>query len=292
MIPAKKLASGHSIPVLGLGTWELTGNTCVQAIQKALELGYMHIDTAQVYGNQAEIGKAIANFDRKKLFITSKIWRSDLQSKSVEPACNRILDELKTDYVDLWQVHAIDSPEDVDNRIKNGVLDAFVEAQEKGKVKHIGFTGHTAYKAHLRMMEEADRLGVKMVSAQMPINPADPHYESFILNVLPKCVEAGIGVLGMKSLAWGRFFGGNMGWLRKDVSVKPIVPNLLSIEDVFGFVWSLPVSALVSGMQTVEQVAQNATLARKTWNWNEAERQQRIDAVVTVAGPDLEFYKA
>lgn len=130
-----------------------------------------------------------------------------------------------------------------------------------------------------------------MASSQMPINPADPHYDSFVTNVVPKCVEAGIGVLAMKSLAYGRFFGGNNGWLRKNVNLKPIVPSVLSLEDVFGFVWSLPVTTLVSGMESVEHVSQNAAMARKTWNWNQAERQKRIDTVAAFAGPDLEFYK-
>jgi aryl-alcohol dehydrogenase-like predicted oxidoreductase len=131
-----------------------------------------------------------------------------------------------------------------------------------------------------------------MVSSQMPVNPADPHYESFVTHVVPKCVKAGIGVLAMKTLADGRFFGGNKGWRRTDVSVKPIIPVVLSVEDVFGFVWSLPITTLVSGMESVPQVSQNAAIARKTWNWNQAERQKRIDAVAPIAGPDLEFYKS
>jgi len=95
----------------------------------------------------------------------------------------------------------------------------------------------------------------------------------------------------MKTLAYGRFFGGNKGWRRTEVSVKPAIPAALSVEDVFGFVWSLPITSLVSGMESVQQVSQNAALARKTWNWNQAERQKRIDAVAPFAGPDLEFYK-
>jgi len=86
-------------------------------------------------------------------------------------------------------------------------------------------------------------------------------------------------VLAMKTLAYGRFFGGNKGWQRTEVSVKPIIPAVLSVEDVFGFVWSLPITTLVSGMESVQQVFHNAAIARKTWNWNQAERQKRIDAV-------------
>jgi hypothetical protein len=64
------------------------------------------------------------------------------------------------------------------------------------------------------------------------------------------------------------------------------------VDDVFGFVWSLPITTLVSGMESVRQVSQNAAIARKTWNWSQSERQKRIDAVAPIAGPDLEFYKS
>jgi predicted aldo/keto reductase-like oxidoreductase len=189
-------------------------------------------------------------------------------------------------------MHALENPKDVEERVQNGVLDAFLETQKKGKVRHIGFTGHGSYKAHLKMLEELKKRGVKMAASQMPVNPADPHFESFVTNVVPKCVEAGIGVLAMKTLAYGRFFGGNKGWRRTDVSVKPIIPEILSLEDVLGFVWSLPVTTLVSGMESVQQVSQNTAIARKTWDWNQAELQKRIDAVAPIAGNDLEFYKS
>jgi aryl-alcohol dehydrogenase-like predicted oxidoreductase len=130
-----------------------------------------------------------------------------------------------------------------------------------------------------------------MNASQMPVNPADPHFESFVTHVVPACVEAGIGVLAMKSLAYGRFFGGNQGCRRTSVTVKPAIPSVLSVEEVLGFVWSLPVSTLVSGMESAEQVSQNAATARKTWDWNQADLQRRIDAMAPFAGPDLEFYK-
>ncbi len=67
-IPVKKLASGADIPVLGLGTWQLKGGECVKSVEKALRLGYRHLDTAEKYGNEAEIGKAIKGFPREELF--------------------------------------------------------------------------------------------------------------------------------------------------------------------------------------------------------------------------------
>lgn len=296
LLPLRKLGySGPVVTSLCLGGDHVGKKNEKEAqalIEKALEEGIRFFDNAFMYvGGRAEeyYGKFLTPKYRDVSFIMTKTvakTKTDVQ-KELDTSLSR----MKTDYVDLYQIHSLESPEDVENRIENGVLDAFLEAQEKGKVKHIGFTGHSSYKAHLKMLEELKKRDIKVVSAQMPINPADPHYESFINHVVPKCVEQGIGVLAMKSLAWGRFFGGNIGWRRTNANVAPIIPDVLSVEDVFGFVWSLPTTALVSGMDTPELISENAALARKTWNWNQAERQKRIDAVEPFSGPDLEFYK-
>ncbi|CAB1079911.1 hypothetical protein D1AOALGA4SA_7610 [Olavius algarvensis Delta 1 endosymbiont] len=296
-LPLRKLGSaGPVVTNLGVGGAHV-GNASekdAQAIiEKALEEGVRFFDNAPFYsGGRAEqrYGKFLTPKYRDVAFIMTKTLATN--RKSALKDLDNSLARMKTDYVDLWQMHALGSPRDVEGRVQNGVLDAFLEARKKGKVRHIGFTGHDSYQAHLKMLEELKKRGVKMISSQMPVNPADPHYESFVTHVVPRCVEAGIGVLAMKTLADGRFFGGNRGWRRTHVSVKPIIPALLSVEDVFGFVWSLPITTLVSGMESVQQVSQNAAIARKTWNWNQAERQKRIDAVAPIAGPDLEFYKS
>jgi len=296
LLPRRKLGSSRAVVTnLGVGG-DHVGNASekdAQAIiEKALEEGVRFFDNAPLYsGGKAEerYGKYLTPKYRDVSFIMTKTLATT--RKDALKDLDASLSRMKTDYVDLWQVHALQNPIDVEERVQNGVLDAFLEAQKKGKVRHIGFTGHGSYKAHLKMLEVLKKRGVKMAASQMPVNPADPHYESFVTRVVPKCVEAGIGVLAMKTLAYGRFFGGNKGWRRTEVSVKPAIPAALSVEDVFGFVWSLPITSLVSGMESVQQVSQNAALARKTMNWNQAERQKRIDAVAPFAGPDLEFYK-
>ncbi len=296
LLPLRKLGpSGPAVTCLGMGgdhAGSAAEKNAQAIIEKGLEEGIRFFDNAPLYSSgkaEERYGKFLTPKYRDVAFIMTKTLARN--RKDALKDLDASLSRMKTGYVDLWQIHALDSPGDVDERIKNGVLDAFLEAREKGRVKHIGFTGHGSYKAHLRMLEEIKKRGLKMNSSQMPVNPADPHYKSFVTHVVPKCVEAGIGVLAMKTLAYGRFFGGNKGWRRTDVSVKPAIPAVLSVEDVFGFVWSLPVTTLISGMTSVEQVSHNAVLARKTWNWDKGERQKRIDAVAPFAGPDLEFYK-
>ena len=297
LLPLRRLGSSDAVLTnLGVGGDHVGSSSEKNAqaiIEKALEEGVRFFDNAPFYsGGRAEerYGKFLTPRYRDIAFIMTKsLARSrDGALRDLDASLSR----LRTDYVDLWQVHALESPGDVETRIQNGVLDAIVEAQEKGRARYIGFTGHSSYKAHLKMLEECKKRGIRMAAAQMPVNPADPHYDSFVTHVVPKCVEEGIGVLAMKTLAYGRFFGGNKGWRRTDVSVKPTIPVVLSLEDVFGFVWSLPITTLVSGMESVQQVSQNAALARKTWNWNQAELQKRVDAMAPLAGPELEFYKS
>jgi aryl-alcohol dehydrogenase-like predicted oxidoreductase len=296
LLPLRNMgSSGEAVTNLGVGG-DHVGNASerdAQAIiEKALEEGVRFFDNAPLYSDgkaEERYGKFLTPKYRDVSFIMTKTLARNKEDalKDLDASLSR----MKTDYVDLWQVHALETPKSVEARVQNGILDAFLEAQAKGKVRYIGFTGHQSYKAHLKMLEELKERGVKMATSQMPINPADPHFESFVTHVVPKCVDAGIGVLAMKTLAYGRFFGGNKGWKRTEVSIKSIIPAVLSVEDVFGFVWSLPVTTLISGMESVQQVSQNAAIARKTWDWDQAERQKRIDAVASFAGPNLEFYK-
>ena len=296
LLPLRKLgSSGPVLTILGVGgdhVGTASEKDAQAIIEKALEEGVRFFDNAPYYSSgksEKRYGKFLTPKYRDVSFVMTKTLTTN--GKDALKDLDGSLSRMKTDYVDLWQVHALTSPKDAEDRVKNGMLDAFLEAQKKGKVRYLGFTGHSSYKAHLKMLEEIKKRGVKMNSSQMPINPADPHYNSFVTNVVPKCVKAGISVLAMKTLAYGRFFGGNKGWTRTNVSLKPIIPKILSLEDVLGFVWSLPITTLISGMESIQHVSQNAAIARKTWNWNKTELQKRIDAVAPFAGQDLEFYK-
>jgi len=104
-IPEYELKSGHSMPVLGLGTWQLTGEDCERTVRQALEIGYTQIDTSDDYMNEETIGKALKGFDRSKIFITSKVDDSKLREQQVIDACRGSLQRLGVDYLDLYLIH-------------------------------------------------------------------------------------------------------------------------------------------------------------------------------------------
>ena len=101
------LKNGVKVPKLGFGTWLIKGKSCIQALSAALEIGYRHIDTAQIYENESEIGEALStsNIARKDIFLVTKVWRDSLRSKALIKSTEESLKKLKTDYVDLLLIH-------------------------------------------------------------------------------------------------------------------------------------------------------------------------------------------
>ncbi len=127
---------GERVPSLGLGTYRLTGKTCAQAVETALSMGYRHIDTAQMYGNESEVGRGIAasGVDREDLFITTKVWTSDFAHDRVLGSTRESLRKLGTDHIDLLLMHW--PPR---NSTPLGeTLGAMRELQDDGAVRHIG----------------------------------------------------------------------------------------------------------------------------------------------------------
>jgi 2,5-diketo-D-gluconate reductase B len=126
---------GAKMPALGLGTWQLSGAECERAVRVALDIGYRHIDTAEMYGNEAEIGRAIAasGVSRKSLFITTKLWTNHLRAKDVTSTAEASLKRLRTDYVDLLLIHWPNAAVPMGE-----TLGAMMQLKAAGKVKAIG----------------------------------------------------------------------------------------------------------------------------------------------------------
>ncbi len=126
---------GEAVPSLGLGTYRLTGEDCVGAVSLALSMGYRHIDTAQMYGNEAEVGRGVeeSGVDRGDLFITTKVWPSDFTHDRVIHKTRESLKKLRTEYVDLLLMHWPG-----DGVPLGETLGAMRELQEEGAVGHVG----------------------------------------------------------------------------------------------------------------------------------------------------------
>jgi len=124
-----------TVPSLGFGTWQLSGQHCVNAVKTALQIGYRHIDTAQIYENEAEVGQAIAEsgINREAIFLTTKIWFTNFKAADVKSSFEESLKKLKTDHVDLLLMHWPNREVELKE-----TLTAMKELQDEGKVKNIG----------------------------------------------------------------------------------------------------------------------------------------------------------
>ena len=140
---------GEDVPSLGLGTYRLAGGDCVGAVGLALSMGYRHVDTAQMYGNEAEVGRGIgeSGVDRGELFLTTKVWPSDYEHDRLIRKTRESLKKLGTEYVDLLLMHWPG-----DGVPMGESLGAMRELQEEGSVKHIGVSNFSP-----SLLEEAQK---------------------------------------------------------------------------------------------------------------------------------------
>ncbi len=128
------------VPGLGLGTWQLNGNDCRRAVIDALTTGYRHIDTAEMYGNEEYVGQGLkeAQIPRDEIFLTTKIWYTNLSRELVSKSVEQSLRKLQTAYVDLLLIHWPNPEVPVGETIE-----AMQRLHQQGKVKHIGVSNFT-----------------------------------------------------------------------------------------------------------------------------------------------------
>jgi len=131
---------GEEIPALGLGTWRLTGEECVDAVRDALDIGYRHIDTAQMYENEEAVGRGMreSGVDRDEVFLVSKVWFDHLDRSSLLRAAESSLRKLGTDYLDLLLIHW---PNPEISLVEP--LGAMLELKSAGKIRHVGVSNFT-----------------------------------------------------------------------------------------------------------------------------------------------------
>lgn len=294
VLPKRKLGrTNEYVTMLGTGGYHVgwtTERDAQEVIEASLEGGVRFFDTAESYADgtsETRYGKYLTPKYRDLVFLMSKSTGKD--AKTVRKHLEGTLRRLNTDHLDLYQVHAISTPEDVDSRIQLGVLDVLLKAKEEGKIRHLGFTGHQNPFAHARMLERTKESDI-FDTVLMPVNVLDQSYFSFTHNIMPKALERNMGILAIKSLADGRFFAKNekAGWTSDD----PLIPNYLSIKEAMHFVWSLPVSVLISGNENATFMREKIALARSFTKLTEEQKLALVDKVKDIAlTGKVEYFK-
>jgi diketogulonate reductase-like aldo/keto reductase len=185
----------EEVPALGLGTYQLRGKTCVETVRDALEIGYRHIDTAEYYDNQREVGEAIADasVDRDEVFLTTKVWRSNLQHDQVLRSARESLDKLGLEYVDLLLIHWPSRTVPVAE-----TLDAMTKLHDDGNVRHIGVSNFS-----VGQLQEA------IAVSDVPIFTDQVEYHPFNgqADLVDFCIESGVMLTAYSPLGKGTVVG-------------------------------------------------------------------------------------
>ena len=253
LVPKRKFGRhAEMVSSLCLGGATLAHMDSVQAatrvVHAALDLGVTFFDNAWEYadGRAEEWMGAALKGKRDRVFLMTKVCTHNPGQESREKALVMLEDSLRrlqTDHLDLWQVHQILEDTEADSIfIPDGVLAAIEQAKKQGKIRYCGFTGHARPKVLLRVLAHK----YPFDSVQMPLSVFDAHEDGFQRLVLPEAQKQGLAVLAMKTL------GGN---------AKAIQDKLVTSEECLRYALSLPVTTVVSGIDRMEWLEQNAKAA-------------------------------
>jgi diketogulonate reductase-like aldo/keto reductase len=184
-------ANGAQIPAIGLGTWTLKGAECADLVQAAIETGYRHIDTAAMYDNEEAVGRGIARaaLPRDELFVTTKVWWTDLAAADLRRSAERSLDKLGLDHVDLLLIHWPNKSIPLSETIA-----ALNQARDDGLARNIGVSNFTT-----ALLAEATRLSKHRLAA----NQVEHHPKLDQTRVLAACRAAGIAMVSYCPLGRG-----------------------------------------------------------------------------------------
>jgi predicted aldo/keto reductase-like oxidoreductase len=281
-IPTRTLGhSGQRVSMIGLGGYHLGNPSEVEAtkiIHTAVDNGITFMDNCWDYhegDSEVRMGKALKDGYRQKVFLMTKIDGRD--AKTAEQQINQSLQRLQSDHIDLLQFHEVIRMNDPERIFaQGGGMEAAVKAQQAGKIRYIGFTGHKSPQIHKHMLEVADQHKFKFDSVQMPLNVMDAHYDSFSKIVLPMLQEKNIGVLGMKPIG--------SGILLKSGKVSAVECLLYAL--------SLPTSVVITGCESMKDVQQAIDLGRNFKPLSLSERAALLSKTAAVAkNGQFELYK-
>ncbi len=186
-------ANGAEIPAIGLGTWELRGRACARIVEQALRLGYRHIDTAQIYENEREVGEGVraSGIKRSDIFVTTKVWTNHFAPNDLLRSTKESLARLRMTEVDLLLLHWPNPQVPLAE-----TLGGLVQAQQLGLTRHIGVSNFT-----VALIEEA----VAKSAAPLVCNQVE-EYHPYLdqTKVLAACRDNGLALVAYSPIAKGR----------------------------------------------------------------------------------------
>jgi predicted aldo/keto reductase-like oxidoreductase len=251
-IPHRPLgATGVAVSALGLGGYHIAMASSeregIRIVHAAIDAGVTFMDNAWEYhdGKSEQImGKALAD-RRDRVFLMTKVCTHGRDKREAMRQLEQSLRRLKTDYLDLWQIHECVYYNDPDRHfMRGGVVEALAEARRQGKVRFIGFTGHKDPRIHLEMLAH----DYPFDTCQLPLNCFDSSFEdrSFERQVLPELLRRRIAAIGMKSL-------GGEG--------RQVTQKVITAQEGLRYAMSLPVATTVSGIDSMKVLRQNLKVA-------------------------------
>ena len=250
-IPRRPLGrTGVEVSAIGLGGATLgkakNYQEAERIVHEAVDAGITFMDNAWEYNNHRSeewMGRALQG-RRDKVFLMSKVCTHGRDKKVAMQQLEESLRRLKTDHLDLWQIHEVIYYNDPELNFRpDGAIEALNQAKQEGKVRFVGFTGHKDPSIHLQMLS----YDYPFDTVQLPLNCFDATFNSFEQQVLPELNKRGIAAIGMKSLS------GNGEAIKKGV-VTP--------QEALGYSMSLPVATIVSGIDSLAVLRQNLAIAR------------------------------
>jgi aryl-alcohol dehydrogenase-like predicted oxidoreductase len=242
--------TGIPVSILALGGWHLglpkTERESTRLVHAAIDGGITFMDNAWDYNegvSETRMGKALLG-RRDKVFLMTKACTHGRDARTAMRQLEESLRRLKTDYLDLWQLHeVIFEDEPARYFAPGGAVEALDRARQQGKVRFVGFTGHKDPELHLEMLAH----DYPWDSCQLPLNCFDASFRSFEQRVLPELNRRGIAAIGMKSL------GGDA----RAVQAKAVTP-----QEAIRYTLSLSIATLVSGIDTMRVLRQNLAIAQ------------------------------
>ena len=262
-IPYRTLGrTGEKVSILGLGGFHIGSQNdekeSIQIIRTAIDNGINFMDNCWDYndGNsEIRMGKALRDGYRNKVFLMTKI--DGQTGKAATEQLNESLRRLQTDTIDLLQFHEVIRMTDPERIFSSGGgMEAVLKARKAGKVRYIGFTGHKSPDIHLKMLQTARDNNFLFDAIQMPLNIMDAHYNSFEKKVLPLALDNNIGVLAMKPICAGMV----------------LKSNIATPVECLHYAMSLPVSAVITGCESLAILRQALEAARSFSPMSEEKR--------------------